>query len=240
MRRVSRARLGVAALVVAGCVAAIPAIAADQAVTANPDNTFTPRNVTVSAGESVRWTNSGGEHNVKFEDGRFEQPSEPATPDSWPATPPQRTFTAPGTYRYYCESHGDVGGVGMAGTVTVEQASTPGVPGGGTPPAPMVPAVPPVRTTITLRASDYTPRRGQRVRLFGSVRPRRDGLIVRIQRRRRGGSYSTVARARLRAADSGRSRYSRRLRIYRDGVYRARLLDGAAAVTSARRRIDVR
>ncbi len=30
------------------------------------------------------------------------------------------TFTEPGTYRYFCRYHGDVGGVGMAGTILVE------------------------------------------------------------------------------------------------------------------------
>lgn len=229
-----------AALAAASGLAAVPALASDAAVTATPDNIFAPKSVTVSSGDSVTWMNGGGEHNVKFEDGQFEQPPEPAAPESWPAAPPRRRFTVPGTYRYYCENHGGPGGDGMSGTVTVTQASVPPPPGAVALPAPERST--PARIRLTLRASDYTPRRGQRVRIFGAARPRRDGLTVYIQRRRRDGSYKTVARTRLRAAGDTRSSYSRRLRIYRDGIFRARVRGDAdtSAATSRRRRIDVR
>lgn len=228
-----------AALAAAGALAAIPAVAAELTVTANPNNTFGPRDLSVSPGDSVTWTNGGGDHNVKFTDGQFEQPAEPAPPGSWPAAV-RRAFTTPGSYRYYCENHGDSAGGGMAGTVTVGQPpGTPPAAGGNTPP-PGGPA-PRAKTRVTLTASEPTPRRGQRIRLFGSVRPRRDGTLVLLERRRRDGTFATVARTRLRPSTGGRSSYSRRLRVFRDGVLRARVRADAGhlAGVSARKRIDV-
>jgi plastocyanin len=81
-------------------------------------NRFEPADVTVPLGETVNWywpPNSSG-HNVVPDDG-----------DSPPHTGPLEagpishsfTFTVPGVYHYHCAAHGAVGGVGMAGTVTV-------------------------------------------------------------------------------------------------------------------------
>ena len=100
---------------------AAPAYAADQTVTANPNNTFTPKDVTISPGETVTWMNQGGFHNVKFDDGTFEQP---ADPEATPWTTSHR-FDQEGTFRYYCELHGGKGGVGMAGTVVVGSGVAP-------------------------------------------------------------------------------------------------------------------
>lgn len=96
--------------------------------------------------------------------------------------------------------------------------------------------------SVTLRVDDARSKRGQRVRFFGSVRPPHDGLVVRLQRRGSGGRYRTVARARLRDAGDASSTYSRRVRIFRDGVYRARVpADGDHLTgTSRRQRVDVR
>ncbi len=47
--------------------------------------------------------------------------------------------------------------------------------------------------------------------------------MVRIQRRSPSGRFVTVARTRLRDAGTVRSTYSRRVRVYRDGVYRVRV-----------------
>jgi plastocyanin len=105
-------------------LAAIPALGADQTVTANSSNQVTPKTVTVNQGESVTWSNSGGFHNVKFDDGSFEQPSSPTGP-GWMV---KRTFNVPGTYGYYCVAHQDQG---MTGTVVVNPA-----PGGTQPTQP--------------------------------------------------------------------------------------------------------
>lgn len=93
---------------------------------------------------------------------------------------------------------------------------------------------------IALRLSDRTPAVGQAVRFRGTVTPAVAGGTVRIQRRGRKGRYRTVARARLKAA-GGFSTYSRRLRLKRSGVFRARVAGDAdhAPGTSARRRARV-
>jgi hypothetical protein len=77
-----------------------------------------------------------------------------------------------------------------------------------------------VRRRVSLRLSDYTPRRGQIVRFSGRACPTGDGLIVSIQRKTSTGSYRTVRRTRLQAATRC-SVYSRSLRIFRDGRFRA-------------------
>ena len=85
-----------------------------------------------------------------------------------------------------------------------------------------------VRFRISLRASDYTPRAGALVRLRGRACPESDGAVVSIQRRSASGRYRTVRRTRLRAATRC-STYSRRLRVRRDGTYRATVDDAARA-----------
>ncbi len=76
-----------------------------------------------------------------------------------------------------------------------------------------------VRIRIGLRVSDRTPRVGQLVRFRGVACPAHKGLGVRIQRRTPKGTFRTVRRTTLRAAPRC-SAYSRRFRIFRDGVYR--------------------
>jgi hypothetical protein len=98
-----------------------------------------------------------------------------------------------------------------------------------------------VRFKVSLRLSDYTPRAGQLVRFSGSVLPEHDGRIVYIQRRTSSGSFTGVARTTLRDAGTSRSVYSRRIRIGRDSVFRARVVRDAdhATGTSAAKRADV-
>lgn len=104
-------------------VAVIPSFAADQGVKATASDTFDPQTVTITQGEKVTWTNEGSRfHNVKFEDGSFEQPADPLD-GTWERS---KTFNQVGSYRYYCEAHGGVGGVGMSGTVVVQPATTSG------------------------------------------------------------------------------------------------------------------
>src|SRR5918999_122753 len=77
-----------------------------------------------------------------------------------------------------------------------------------------------VAPLVGLRVGDRTPRRGQRVRFRGTVRPQHDGTRVAIQRKRRDGTWATVATPRLRDAGDAYSRYTKRLRIRRTGTYR--------------------
>ena len=79
-----------------------------------------------------------------------------------------------------------------------------------------------VRPAVTMRLSDRTPKRGRRVRFAGRVCPEHDGARLLIRRRSTSGKYRTVARTTLRdVAGSTCSSYKRRLRIRRDGRYRA-------------------
>ena len=76
-----------------------------------------------------------------------------------------------------------------------------------------------VRIRMSLRVSDRTPRVGQVVRFRGRACPAHDGLLVRIQRKTRRGTFRTVRRTTLRAATRCPT-YRRRFRVYRDGTYR--------------------
>src|SRR3954454_2802170 len=100
---------------------AAPALAANQTVNATSSSTFTPKDVTVNQGESVTWNNTGGLHNVHFDDNSYIMPASPSTA-AWSVS---RAFNTPGTFRYYCQVHGGPNGTGMSGTVTV---NGPGYP----------------------------------------------------------------------------------------------------------------
>lgn len=104
----------------------------------------------------------------------------------------------------------------------------------------------PVRVKVELRLGDATPTAGQRVLFSGTVTPAHDGKVVRIQRRKRGGGWKTVAKTTLvpgtPAGTVPTSTFSKRLRVRRTGTYRARVNPGDgdhATGTSARRRARV-
>src|SRR4051812_41272964 len=108
-------RIGVSLGVLIAAAAAAPALGANQTVSATISSQFTPKDVAVNPGETVTWNNTGGVHNVHFDDGSFDMPASPAS--GWSGI--TRTFNTVGTFRYYCELHGGPNGVGMSGTVTV-------------------------------------------------------------------------------------------------------------------------
>lgn len=81
---------------------------------------FTPSSVTINAGDTVRWTNTSGTHNVNGTTVTF-----PANPESfgnaldtgWVYT---YVFNTAGNYDYQCDLHE---AFGMTGTVTVVSTS---------------------------------------------------------------------------------------------------------------------
>jgi hypothetical protein len=77
-----------------------------------------------------------------------------------------------------------------------------------------------VAPLVGLKVSDATPRKGQRVRFSGTVRPQHDGTRVAIQRKKADGTWATVKTPLLRDAGSAFSRYSKRFRIRRSSTYR--------------------
>jgi plastocyanin len=245
-------RLGFIAVVLAVVVTvAGGARAANQTVTAlSGPNRFSPSTVTVNQGEMVTWNNGSGTHNVQFNDGSYEMPPNPDS-SNWTVS---RTFNTPGTFTYICRQHGS----SMSGTVVVQAVGSPPPPG-PPPPGPPVPAPPggnppggnPPPTvgdpaplpllSVTLKVSDVTPLAGKRVRVFGVVRPARDGRKVQIQKRLRNASFKTIATTRLRDAGAAKSIYSLRLRLSADTVLRARVAgdDEAATGLSNGRKLDV-
>ncbi|HEU4628199.1 MAG TPA: hypothetical protein VFS08_00580 [Gemmatimonadaceae bacterium] len=94
-----------------------------------------------------------------------------------------------------------------------------------------------VRRRVTLRVSDRTPVRGQRVTFSGTIVPASAGKTVAIQRETRSGGWFTVARTVARDAGSDLSEFSRSVRVRRGGVYRAKVpRDGALATGYSRTR----
>jgi plastocyanin len=79
---------------------------------------FTPTLDTITAGDVVRWTNTGGAHNVVADDNSFT--SGPVSSSAWVY---EHTFNSPGTNPYYCAQHGGPGGVGMSGVIVVRTAT---------------------------------------------------------------------------------------------------------------------
>jgi hypothetical protein len=211
-------------------------------VQATSSDTFVSSTVTINVGEKVTWTNTGGLHNVVFDDMTFTQPATPMLPAGWPAVV-SRTFSAAGRFTYYCAQHR---AIGMTGTVNVVAAGAPPPPPGATPAPPggtPPPGGSPKKTPfkVTLKLSDSTPARGAKVRFFGTVRPAQDGRLVLIQVRSRGGSYKTIAKARLKHAGKNESAFSLRLRVAHAGVFRARVLGSGShsTGTSGTRRVKL-
>lgn len=90
--------------------------AAAATVKLTAGNQFSPGNVTVKVGETVKWVWEGGRHNVVSgtscsPDGKFNSGA-PVTGGSF-----EFKFTTAGSYPYYCDPHCSGG---MVGTVVVQ------------------------------------------------------------------------------------------------------------------------
>ncbi len=110
---------------------------------------FSPATVTINVGDTVVWNNTSElPHTVTASDNSW---------DSGNLNPGQsysRTFTAPGTYRYYCRYHGNAGGGGMAGTVVVQGAAGEATATPQPTQAPQPTATPQSQVTPLLEADD--------------------------------------------------------------------------------------
>lgn len=101
-------------------VAAGDGAAAEYLVTANSNQTFTPASITIRQGDTIRFQNTGGVHNVHADDDRFIcsiDCKSNNTPNGAPWSVVVR-FDQPGTVGYYCDKHGGTQG-GMRGVITV-------------------------------------------------------------------------------------------------------------------------
>ncbi len=97
-----------------------------------------------------------------------------------------------------------------------------------------------VRIRTSIRLSDRTPEAGTRVRFRGRACPEHDGALVKIQRRTTTKRWHTVRETHLVAFTSECSKYSKRVRVRRDGTYRVVVVADADHRNGSRRRfIDV-
>ncbi len=85
----------------------------DVAVT---NNVFTPENITINVGDTVRWTNLEGLHNVEGQVAEHGENPEPFGNGIGVGWVYEFVFTIPGFYTYDCDPHQFLG---MIGTVTV-------------------------------------------------------------------------------------------------------------------------
>lgn len=149
-----------AAALAAGLVIAfaISAQASEKTIVAQ-GTSWSPSTETIQVGDTITWTNPGkGFHNVcvqkpgtsgsdcdEYTNG---QPSQ-----AWTSTV-AHTFTTPGTYKFYCEAHRDLG---MTGTITVNRVDT------GTSTTPPPDTMPTDTTTVPTGSDTTDPRFDGRV-----------------------------------------------------------------------------
>jgi len=91
------------------------------------NNVFTPSDITINVGESIRWINVQGFHNVNgaldvYPDNPEGFRNGDAASGAWTF---DYTFNVEGLYNYQCDPHA---GLGMVGTVTVEGEVEPTIP----------------------------------------------------------------------------------------------------------------
>lgn len=93
---------------------------------------YTPNDVTINVGDTVRWTNSGGQHNVWADNDSF---GNEISFSNWTFS---HTFNSAGDFRYYCQAHSAPGAdinINMNGIIRVRAAEPPafvinqGIPG---------------------------------------------------------------------------------------------------------------
>jgi plastocyanin len=84
-------------------------------------NRFEPNVITITVGQTVTWVWPEGAlgHNVLPDDNL--NPGRSGAPTDGPETF-SHTFDEIGAFRYYCQTHGGLGGVGMSGRVIVQAA----------------------------------------------------------------------------------------------------------------------
>lgn len=205
MRGVKRSArvLGIAVLAVAatGGTALPLARGATTTDVAVSNNVFTQSDVTITQGDTVRWTRTQGTHNVHFDDGTT-LPGPPS--NGW--TTESRTFATPGDYAYVCDAHADQGMIGVVHVV----AAPP------TPPQPQTPAPTPPPPTGGPGVVPPPPQGAAAARALRDVRVVRTRFCTRRTRRCTHpgvvlaidlAAPADVSGALERAAPRGRARY---------------------------------
>lgn len=87
-----------------------PAVRQEEGTVTVKDIAFTPKTVTITAGDEVKWVfaDGGVTHTVTAKEGQFDSGNQTAGEF-------KHVFADPGEYAYHCEIH-----TAMHGTVTVE------------------------------------------------------------------------------------------------------------------------
>ena len=83
-------------------------------------NVFAPDALTVTAGDTVKWTNTQGSHNVNGLKSKFPDNPESFGNDVGTGWVFEHVFTIPGTYNYQCDPHA---AFGMTGVIIVQEAA---------------------------------------------------------------------------------------------------------------------
>jgi hypothetical protein len=97
-----------------------------------------------------------------------------------------------------------------------------------------------VRIDVGVRVNRTRVARDDSVEFSGTALPAHDGSAVLIQRRDPdGGRFETVGRTRLRDDGEERSRYRRRVRVARSGVYRVRVNGDADHLPGNSRAVEI-
>jgi plastocyanin len=109
--------LGLSLLVAAPCWATEYIVTAGVTANGTPDLVFSPFSLTINVGDTVKFVNGGGFHNVVADNGSFT--SGAPSQAGWSVTVP---FNNPGVFGYYCAVHGAPGS-GMFGKITVQGAA---------------------------------------------------------------------------------------------------------------------
>ncbi len=107
------------------------------------DFSFSPSVLTNKVGDTVRWVNQGGSHDIESP-GVFKSPSPPVSSYSF-------TFNQAGTFNYRCNPHV---GFGMTGRITVQAAANASPTVSITSPASGAVLSSPANVTITANATD--------------------------------------------------------------------------------------
>lgn len=82
------------------------------------NNVFTPNSVTISQGDTVRWTNTQGNHNVNGTASDYPNNPEAFGNDVGSGWTYEFVFNVVGFYEYHCDPHVSLG---MTGDITVEE-----------------------------------------------------------------------------------------------------------------------
>lgn len=189
------------------CVA-LSVHAQNTAVVETDGLTFVPAQVTITVGDTVRWFNTGGTHNVNGT--MLAYPDNPesfgnAVGSGWVYA---HKFTMPGTYNYHCDPHLSFG---MTGVVIVEDISV-----GLEEISPRI-----VQQVFPVPASDF---------VVLQLNDEQSQLLARTRIK----LYDQAGREHVSQAIAGRSRVELNVRDLPAGCYFYQLIDGERVLNTGK------